>query len=160
MFNNERWRTEELYVFRASGNLGDYGQVVCGTAGIVSKSNPIPSIMDNLFSKPCSENFFLARFALATHFAKERICKDKESVDLANDVIKWFLNPHCPACHGTRVKNIEQEICDVCGGVDKQFESDRLRRGVWEVEHLFDWREVQLRKHHKVGKCIDTHGSM
>lgn len=149
-YNPEMWRTEELYVFRSSGDLSDYGQVVIGSAGISAKYNPIPSILENIIDRPCSENVSLARFALATYFAKKGLCKDKESVDVANDVIAWFLDPNCHACHGTGLKNIEQETCPVCGGVKKMPTWEPAKRGIAEIKSLFAWREIQLRKSHRV----------
>ena len=86
-FNPEMWRTEEYHVFKSIGDLGDYGQVVIGTAAQASKHNPIPGLLECLFDKPCRENLLLARFHMATHFVKIGLCKDKDSVDVANDEI-------------------------------------------------------------------------
>lgn len=148
-YNPELWRTEELYVFRSSGDLGDYGQVVIGSAGIASKYNPIPSILENIIDRPCSTNVSLARFSLATYFVKQGVCKEREAVDVANDVIAWFIDPHCHACHGTGLKNKEQETCPVCLGEKKRPTWEPAKRGVAEIESLFAWREKQLRKSHE-----------
>lgn len=148
-FNSEMWRTEELHKFQAKGILSAHGQVVIGNAGLAAKYNPIPSILEHLLTKPCSENMTLARFNLATHFVKTGICTDKESIDVANDVLAWFLDPNCHACHGTGLKNKEQETCPVCNGVAKMPSWPPAERGCREVDSLFAWREVQLRKRNK-----------
>jgi hypothetical protein len=145
-YNPDLWRTEELHKFRAKGMLSGHGQVVIGNAGLAAKYNPLPSILESLLDRPCSENLQLVRFSLATHFVKVGICRGLDSVDVANDVIAWFLDPHCHACHGTGVKNKEQETCQICGGVAKIPEWEPARKGCAEVGNLFAWREVQLRK--------------
>lgn len=148
-FNAELWRTEQLYAVRSKGTLHDGGEVVVGNAGIAAKYNPTPSILDHLLSRPCAENMMLARFTLSTHFVKIGLCTNRDSTDVANDVLAWFLDPVCHACHGTGVKNKEQETCHVCGGVEKRPTWEPARKGVAEIESLFMWREVQLRKRNR-----------
>ena len=40
-YNSELWRTEQYHTFKSVGDLGDFGQVVIGTAAQASKQNPI-----------------------------------------------------------------------------------------------------------------------
>ena len=146
---NELWRTEEYHVAKSRGQLGDQGQVVIGNAGLAAKYNPIPSIMEKMLDKPCRENVMLAKFTLITHFVKQRLFTERDATDVADDVITWFLDPHCHACHGTGLKNKEQETCPVCLGIKKYPSWDLGKKGCHEVEGLFMWREVQLRKRNR-----------
>ena len=147
-YNSELWRTEQYHTFKSVGDLGDFGQVVIGIAAQASKQNPIPGLLECLIDKPCLQNMTLVRFNMATHFVKQGFCNSKESVDIANDVIQWFLNPHCPSCHGTGVMNIEQDTCPTCQGII-HYPSGKSFTACKEIESLFAWREVQLRKRHK-----------
>lgn len=143
------WRTEEYHVCKSVGELHSHGQVVIGNAGLAARYNPIPGILENLWAHPCRENMMLAKFTLITHFEKTNLCTSKESADVADDVLSWFLDPNCHACHGTGVRNYEQETCPVCNGAKKYPTWEPSKRGCAEIEFLLLWREQQLRKRNR-----------
>lgn len=145
----DMWRTVEYHHFRDGGDLGGHGVVVIGNAGIAAKYNPIPGIIEWMLMHPCKENYFLAKQALYKYFSEIRLCPDKYAADVADDVLKWYMDPHCHACHGTGVKNIEQEMCDTCRGVPKRPKDRLSSKGLHEVESLFAWREKQLRRRNR-----------
>lgn len=150
-YNPELWRTEEYHHFRDGGDLADHGQVVIGNAGRASIYNPIPGMLEHLKDHPGRNNYSVVKFSLMKHFVKLGICSNKDSADVADDVIRWYLDPNCHACHGTGFKNFEQDTCPVCEGKAKNMPSfSPSRKGCAEVESLMTWREIQLRKRNRL----------
>jgi hypothetical protein len=98
-YNPDLWRTEELHKFRAKGMLSGHGQVVIGNAGLAAKYNPLPSILESLLDRPCSENLQLVWFSFVIYFVKVGICWGLDFVDVVNDVIVWFFDFYCYNCY-------------------------------------------------------------
>jgi hypothetical protein len=57
---------------------------------------------------------------LAKELTAQKVCKAKESVDVANDAMAAWFDWACPACTGTGVLSFAQEPCPYCGGTGER----------------------------------------
>lgn len=101
-----------------SGNLDPNGWAHSRILALGSSAqrNPLGAALLHWLDSESCHTAFLARFLLATALAKQRVCRSKDSVDIAHDAMAWYLTRHCPTCYGRGVLNFEQDMCQVCSG--------------------------------------------
>jgi hypothetical protein len=113
--------------------------------GLSSIRNPLGAALIHLDGHRISANFTLVVNMMAKELVRARMATEKDSVDLANDTIMWWLDPHCPKCKGAGV-NFEQVPCKVCSGTGKKGKHPSIERPLWVIQAHLEWMESQQGK--------------
>lgn len=113
--------------------------------GWSGQRNPLGHALNRLLDCSTSGNVWLAEYLLAGQLCKQKVCRGKDSVDLARDALKYWRDPWCRTCKGTGVLNIEQERCDDCDGTGRKFRPASYEGALKVIEAAQEWMEDQLR---------------
>ncbi len=84
--------------------------------GLSGQRNPLGAAILHWLDSESAGSAFIARFLLSTELVKQRVCRNRDAVDIAHDAMSWYLHRHCPTCQGRGVLNFEQDQCPVCVG--------------------------------------------
>lgn len=112
--------------------------------GLSGQRNPLAYALDHLLDKQSSGNLWMATHLLSGELIRQKVCKSKDSVDLARDSLQYWLTKHCVMCHGTGVLNIEQDQCPMCGGTGKRYHPANYEGALKVIEGALEWMESQL----------------
>ena len=114
--------------------------------GLSGQKNPLGHALDHLLSKPNASSLWMAEYLLAKRLVEQKVCKSRDSIDMAREAISFWFNKHCPACRGTGVINIEQEQCQLCHGTGEKYHHAAIDGALRVIENAVDWMDNQLRK--------------
>lgn len=142
-------RCEEALCAMASGNLDPTGWAHSRilALGLSGQRNPLGSAVLHWMEHE-SANEMLVRFHLAGEIERRNVAKARDSIDVANDAMKWWQHRHCPTCSGRGVLNFEQAICRACGGTGDQRRPSHkpVVDAVALIEEALSWLEGQMVK--------------
>lgn len=115
--------------------------------GLSGQRNKLGNALDHLLSHPNVTNANLIALMLAGELERNRVCKPRESVDVARDAIAYWWDHKCPYCAGRGVTDFEQTQCTACGGTGhrEQHKSKQVMDAVGIINAAVQMMEGQLR---------------
>lgn len=89
---------------------------------------------------------FLARFHLATECVKQKLCKDRDSPDVALEAMVFYQNRTCPKCDGRGVIDQSQVECPFCTGTGyRDMPTGAVYHAYKAIDGALEWLDSQLR---------------
>lgn len=96
------YRTENVLTALDSGNLHP-GSWACDHVlahGLAGQTNPLGNALIHLLAYPNADNLRLTVVFLAGVLERTRVCKPRDSADVARDALRWWADKRCPTCEG------------------------------------------------------------
>lgn len=120
--------------------------------GLCARQNRLGNALDHLMCHQTRENAMLCVFLLATEIVRNRLATEKESVDLANDAIAYWLTRLCPSCKGAG-RDFNQVDCPHCQGTGLKHKPKvrGMSAAIAIIEATLEAMELQLRRKLKGG---------
>ncbi len=117
-FEDDLYRVEEALVAINSGTLKPESWA-CDRIlahGLAGQRNRLGNALDHLLAHPNEPNLRLVTILLAGELEHGKVCRGRDSVDVARDALRWWGDQHCHRCHGRGVLDIQQAQCPECLG--------------------------------------------
>ncbi len=95
----------------------------------------------------------LVKELLAADLLKLNVCTSRDSWDVADAAVEWWLNKNCPYCKGAGC-DFNQVQCPACDGTGEKAKPSQLYRPLGIMGAALDWMEQQLRK--RLANYVET----
>ena len=145
MTTTDLYRVESTMIAVSHGLGSEWATDHVAALGLSSIYNRLGGALLHLDCHRNATNQRLVIELLASDLVKLGICLGKDSVDLATDSLKWWLNKNCPYCQGAG-KDFAQHQCPACDGTGERARQERLNRTLGVMNASLDWLEQQQRK--------------
>ena len=145
MTTTELYRVESTMVAVSRGLGSEHATDHVAALGLSSIYNALGAALLHLDVHRNGTNKRLVEHLLSGDLVKLKVCLGKDSIDLAQDAIAWWLNKNCPYCLGAG-KDFAQHQCPACDGTGERAKPERLHRALGVMNSSLDWLEQQQRK--------------
>lgn len=145
---NELRYIEMVHAARHGGNLScdSWESSILASFSWSTRLNPLGASLVDWLDGFKDGPTFLARFHLATELVKTRICKSKESPDIALDAMVFYQNRTCPKCEGRGVIDQSQVECPFCvGSGHRDMPTGAVYHAYKAIDGALEWMDSQLR---------------
>lgn len=141
-------RVETTLVAFQVGPCREWSEDHIHAHGMASRANPLGAALDHLLNKPNGINARIVAMMVAERLVKQKIASSRNSWDVAQEAISYWLDYKCPDCNGRGVINFEQDVCQTCGGNGRKHrpKDQSVYRAIGMLEAAMESMEMGLRR--------------
>lgn len=146
--DNELNYIEMVHRARHSGNLShdSWESSILAAFAWSTRLNPLGASLVDWLDGFKDGPTFLARFHLATECVKQKLCKDRDSPDVALDALVYYQSRICPKCQGRGVIDQSQVECPFCVGTGlRDMPTGAVYHAYKAIEGSLEWLDIQLK---------------
>lgn len=136
-------RVESAIIACGRGMGSEWAQDQIHALALVDHRNKLGNALIHLLDHPNGANCRIVGDRLAAMLVKFNIVPSRDSVDISQLAIEWYLTKNCPACDGAGC-NTEQVPCVICQGKGHKPKPAALERALALMEASIEWADSQM----------------